>query len=90
MSSERSARHALWVRWSWRDLRRRWVQVAVIAAIIALGSGIYSGFVSTATWRRTSYDASYAAVNMYDLHLSLSEGSYVDATAMVDAIRAVL
>lgn len=79
----------MWLRWSWRDLRRRWVQVGAIAAIIALGSGIYSGFVSTGTWQRTSYDESYAALNMYDLHVALSAGSYVSAAELEGAIRSI-
>ena len=27
----------LWVRWSWRDLRRRWLLVTALALTIALG-----------------------------------------------------
>ena len=42
------------LRWSLRDLRRRWIQVAAIALIIAVGTGVYSGLGSTATWRRVS------------------------------------
>jgi putative ABC transport system permease protein len=55
----------LWWKWSWRDLRARWVQVAAIAFIIALGSGIYSGLSSTSEWRRVSYDASFERLHMY-------------------------
>lgn len=82
-------RRALWLRWSWRDLRNRWAQVAAIAAIIALGSGIYSGFTSTGEWRRVSLDASYAALAMYDLRLALAEGNFLDGDALVAAIRAI-
>ena len=32
---------SMWMKWSWRDLRSRWVQVVVIALIIALGVGAY-------------------------------------------------
>ena len=70
------------LRWSWRDLRSRWVQVAAIAFIIALGSGTYSGLSSTSAWRRISYDASFRQLKMHDLRVSLSEGSYVDAAAL--------
>jgi len=87
--SEPRGRRGLWLRWSWRDLRKRWPQVAAIAAIIALGSGIYSGFVSSSQWRRVSYDASYRQLAMYDLHVGLSQGSYVDASALTDAIRSI-
>ncbi len=49
----------LWLRWSLRDLRARWVQVCAIAFIIAIGTGLYAGLSSTSQWRRVSYDASY-------------------------------
>ena len=35
----------LWLRWSWRDLRARWLQVVAIALIIALGTGVFAGLV---------------------------------------------
>jgi putative ABC transport system permease protein len=76
---------SIWWRWSWRDLRARWVQVTAIAFIIAVGSGTYSGLTSTAQWRRASYDASYARLRMYDLRAELAAGSFVDA----DALRTV-
>lgn len=78
-----------WMRWSGRDLRRRWAQVAAIAMIIALGSGVYSGLSSTSEWRRASYDASYAALHMYDLRISTTAGTDVDATELVRAISSI-
>ena len=77
---------ALWLRWSGRDLRGRWVQVAAIAFIIALGSGFYSGLSSTSAWRRLSYDASYRQTQLYDLRLTLSTGSYLPA----DQLRSIV
>ena len=62
------------LRWSARDLRRRWLQVTAIALIIAVGTGVYSGLGSTATWRRESNDASYAALGMYDVRVKAAEG----------------
>jgi putative ABC transport system permease protein len=79
----------LWLRWSARDLRARWVQVTAIAFIIALGSGIYSGLSSTSAWREESYDASFEQLHMYDLHVALADGSYLDAAALADAARAI-
>ena len=70
------------LRWSWRDLRARWVQVFAIAFIVALGSGTYSGLSSTSTWRRISYDASFRRLRVDDIHVTLSDGSYVDAAAL--------
>jgi putative ABC transport system permease protein len=78
-------RLGLWLRWSGRDLRARWVQVAAIALIIAVGSGFYSGLSSTSAWRRQSYDASYRQSQMYDLRLTLSTGSYLGA----DQLRSI-
>jgi putative ABC transport system permease protein len=78
-----------WLRWSGRDLRRRWPQVAAIAMIIALGSGVYSGLSSTSEWRRASYDASYAALHMYDLRIATTAATDVDADALVAAIFSI-
>ncbi|MEZ4572514.1 MAG: FtsX-like permease family protein [Thermomicrobiales bacterium] len=65
------------LRWSWRDLRSRWVQIAVIALIIALGTGGYAGLISSVEWREESATASFDALNMYDLRVKLASGSYV-------------
>jgi putative ABC transport system permease protein len=80
---------ALWLRWSLRDLRARWVQVCAIAAIIAIGTGLYAGLSSTSAWRKVSYDASYARTRMYDLRLALSTGSYVDAAELAAVARSI-
>ena len=63
------------LRWAFRDLRQRWVQVVVIALIIAIGTGVYSALGSTATWRRQSNDASFALTGMYDLRVRSTEGA---------------
>lgn len=85
----RGARALLWLRWSWRDLRARWLQVAAIALIIAIGSGTYSGLTSVSAWRQASYDASYAALNMYDLRVDLTTGSYAGAHQLVEVARSI-
>ena len=36
-----------WIRWSWRDLRKRWLLVAAIALTIGIGTGAYGGLTST-------------------------------------------
>lgn len=79
-------RTGLWVRWSLRDLRARWVQVGVIALIVALGSGVYAGLSSTSAWRRRSNDESYARLHMHDLRVTLAQGNYVSASALRDAV----
>lgn len=70
-------RRNLLLRWSWRDLRGRWVQVAAISLVIALGTGTYAGLLSTSAWRTESNNASFALLHVHDLRLSLSEGSSV-------------
>ncbi len=79
----------VWFRWSRRDLRQRWVSVVAIAAVLAIGSGVYAGLGSTATWRRESNDASFAALSMHDLRVELSPGTFVDQGALVDAARSI-
>lgn len=79
----------LLVRWSWRDLRARWLQVAAIALIIALGSGFYSGLSSISTWRKTSYRESYEALRMFDLRLELAAGSFVRRGRLLEVVRSI-
>ena len=76
----------LWLRWSWRDLRAHWLQVAAIALIIALGTGVYAGLGANKPWRQQSYDASYALLNMYDLRITLGE-SMVNGNDLLNAVR---
>ncbi len=76
----------LLLRWTWRDLRARWLQVAAIALVIAIGSGTYSGLTSVSAWRYASYDASYAALAMYDLRIDLADGSSVPADRLVRVV----
>ena len=82
-------RFLFWLRWTWRDLRARWVQVLVIALIIGLGTGLYSGLASTSAWRRASYDASYRATQMFDLRLTFATGSYAPVTDLLAAVTGV-
>jgi len=75
----------MWMRWSARDLRSRWIQVTAIALIIAIGTGMTAGLGSMSIWRRASYDASYALLNHFDLRVELAEGSVVPEGALLDA-----
>ncbi|MCP5027243.1 MAG: ABC transporter permease [Actinomycetia bacterium] len=74
------------LRWAARDLRQRWVQVAVIALIIAIGTGVYSALGSTATWRRQSNDASFELTGMYDLRVKATEGADAPTGSMLDVL----
>lgn len=73
-----------WLRWSWRDFRSRWVAVLVIGFVLSIGIGVYAGLGSTASWRRQSNDASFAALAMHDLRIELSPGTFVDEGALVE------
>src|SRR5215470_15295980 len=65
---------ALWLRWSWRDLRTRWAQVFALALVIALGTGTYAALLSTSAWRTQSNDASFALLHVHDLRVALFPG----------------
>lgn len=80
----------MWVRWSLRDLRARWLQVAAIALVAALGSGAYAGLNSASTWRRLSYDAGYATSGAHDLKVTLSTGATVPAADLHAVTGAVV
>lgn len=67
----------LWLRWSWRDLRQRWLVVAATALVIALGTGAYAGLSSNTEWRRQSADASFEALRFHDARVRLAEGATV-------------
>jgi len=77
------------VRWSIRDLRRRWPQVAAIAAIIAIGTGVFASLSGTAVWRRQSNDASYARGAFHDIHVALSPGTNTAQGTLLQAIGSI-
>ena len=78
---------SLLLRWSWRDLRQRWLQVIAIAIIIAFGTGLFSGLRSMTIWRGLSNDASYQAVNTFDLRVSLGTGGFVERGELLAALE---
>ena len=52
----------MWLRWSLRDLRRRWQVVAATALVLAIGTGLSAGLSSALPWRLKSADASFATL----------------------------
>ena len=78
-----------WLRWSWRDFRAHWVAVIVIAFVLAIGTGVYAGLGSTGEWRRQSNDASFAALDMHDLRLTLSPGTFIEQGELLGAIASI-
>jgi putative ABC transport system permease protein len=79
----------LWLHWSWRDLRQRWLLVSAIALVLAVGIGMFAGLGSTATWRRLSNDASYRALAMHDLRVELAEGSLAPAGSLYGVVETI-
>lgn len=77
---------SLFLKWSWRDLRARWIQVVTIALVIGLGTGSFASLNSLAVWRTLSNEASFAATKMYDLRIRLSVGSFLSQGSLTAAL----
>ncbi len=80
----------LLVRWSARDFRQRWVQVGALAMVIALAVGTWAGLGGTDQWRRESNDQSFATLNMHDIRVELTPGSFApegDLAAVLSSIE---
>ncbi len=86
---------ALRLRWALRDARARWVQVAGIALMIAIGTGMYAGLSSVTQWRFASNDASLSLTNMYDVRAQpsgdgfLPQGALASIAQGIDGVEAV-
>jgi putative ABC transport system permease protein len=85
----RSQRARLWVRWALRDARKRWLQVTSIGLLLALGVGMFAAMSSMSSWRTASADASFAALRMHDLRVSLTPGSYVPQGKLTRALALI-
>ena len=83
------------LRWALRDARARWIQVAGIAFMIAIGTGVFAGLSSMTEWRVASNDASLALTNMYDVRARLGgdgflpQGSMAAIAQDIDGVEAV-
>ena len=70
---------ALWLRWTLRDLRARWVQVLATALILAVGVGAFAGLGGLQAWREASADLSLSRSRAHDLRADLPDGVYAPA-----------
>ena len=70
------------LRWALRDARARWVQVAGIAFMIAIGTGLFAGLSSVTEWRFASNEASLNATNMYDIRARLGGDGFLPEGAL--------
>jgi len=82
-------RFSFWFRWSLRHLKARWLQVTVIALVIAIGTGVFAGLASQSAWLRITYDKNYAALGAHDLHVSLSAGNYMKQSVLADTLSSM-
>jgi putative ABC transport system permease protein len=82
-------RLSFWLRWSLRDLRRRWLLVLTLALVIALATGVAAGLGSMENWRLRSNDASFALLHMHDLRVSLTAESTAERGALAAAANAI-
>ena len=78
-----------WLRWSWRDLRERWLLVVAIAATIGIGTGAYAGLTSTSAWRQAANEASYSALRMFDIRVRLQGGATVPTDRLETLARSI-
>ncbi len=89
MTGRGLARFGFYLRWSWRDLRQRWLQVSALSLVIALAVGTWAGLGGTDQWRRTSNDRSFAALNVHDIRLDLTPGSFVPEDTLAGIVEGV-
>ena len=85
---------ALRLRWAFRDAKARWVQVAGIALMIAIGTGLFAGLSSFTHWRIISNEESLRLTNMYDIRARLGvdgflpQGSLAAIAQGIDGVEA--
>ncbi|MFX1283184.1 MAG: ABC transporter permease [Promethearchaeota archaeon] len=77
----------LLLKWSFRDLKQRKIQVIAIAVIIGLGTGIYTGLSSSTPWRERAFEESNKDLNMFDLKMSLLLGSWITQSELSSALQ---
>ena len=86
---------ALKLRWAFRDAKARWVQVAGIALMIAIGTGLFAGLSSFTHWRIISNEESLRLTNMYDVRARLSGDGFLPQRSLaaiaqgIDGVLAV-
>ncbi|MBJ7459479.1 MAG: ABC transporter permease [Thermoleophilaceae bacterium] len=80
-------RMRFWIRWSLRDLRRRWLQVAALALVIAIGVAVFAGLGGMRQFREQSATKSFAALKFHDIRVTLADGDYARAGQIARAVE---
>ncbi len=73
---------ALRLRWTLREAKTRWMQVAGIAFMMAIGTGMFAGLSSVTEWRIASNEASMEMTNMYDIRGRLPGDGFLPRGAL--------
>ncbi|MBJ7353273.1 MAG: FtsX-like permease family protein [Thermoleophilaceae bacterium] len=76
-----------WLRWSMRDLRRRWLQVVATALVMALGVAVFAGLGGLRQFREDSATASFKFQKLHDLRVTLADGDFVKQGELERAVR---
>ena len=79
----------MWLRWTWRDLRARWLQVLSTAIVLGVGVGAFAGLGGLTTWRERSADVSRDALRAHDVRVDLADGAFVARGALEGAVAAL-
>ena len=77
-----------WLRWSARDLRRRWLQVLATAGVIAIGVAVFAGLGGMREFREQSARQSFDALKLHDLRVTLADGDFAERGEIERAVRA--
>lgn len=83
-------RARFWLRWSWRDLRRRWAQVIATALVIAIGIAVFAGLGGMRQFREESAQRSFDALKLHDLRVTLPDGAYAHAGKLKRAVTVAI
>lgn len=76
-----------WLRWTVRDLRRRWVQVVATALVIAIGIAVFAGLGGMRGWREDSASASFKKLYLHDIRVTLAQDNYAEQGQLLAALR---
>lgn len=81
-------RVGFWLRWSLRDLRRRWLQVIATALVMAIGVAVFAGLGGLRTFREDSATASFAFQKLHDIRVTMADDDFAQEGELKQAIRA--
>lgn len=81
-------RVGFWLKWSLRDLRRRWLQVVATALVMALGVAVFAGLGGLRSFREDSATASFAFQKLHDIRVSMADDDFAKEGELEQAVRA--